>query len=1314
MNKKLITTIIATILMIGLASAEAPTDNLNIYFTFNHTGTTLPIDYGSDANDNSLVNSDSFTVGFASYTTGTGSDGGNEISLNGDMPDNDIFVTGTDTGLTMATGEDFSLCGIFEPQSTGADLMVFRQDSDTFNIFLDAGTWYAQLNGNYVDTGSYNHAYGSKEHICLIFDNTANTFSVYSNATYQSQKTGVSQEPTFTNKQIAFGARGQWNREYNGTIQHLRLWLNKSLTPTEITDTYNEDTGGEGEEEEPTNVTGNLVLDLSFNNITDCGNDDTGLHADFTTSGDANCIEDTTICKWFGCVNLTNDGGDYLSGISNFELGENLSVMFWVNPSQTPGQPSSQGYFDIGNSETSNYLYTEEGDYGISSKWNAETGLIDVNPGESHTTLANTWTHYAITYDGINFKIYKNKILIKESAQSHGTINYTTGSIIRAGIGKYNIDLIGLMDEFKIYNKTLNEQEITEAYDEQVSGTPLDYDIYIKNVTKSGDNLQYTIKNSGIYNITDTFSSRLYTDGSITCTNQTTGGLNTGEEITYSCPAPTWDTGVHTIRVVIDYLDEVSEGEGESNNAISFPYNTQPFPRLHPELNTAWIASNTDSPAYKAHNSLKNFASEDFDPGWTAVNVDPRGKKGWENALSCYFTGYVSTSGQDECGRAINHLEGWLNGTISANDYAEATVQSTHEIASLALTFDIMYNNLTQTQRDVYASSMVDICTELYKTTSINLQNDEEELFPGNGKGFGSGFGYPCWTVSGLVDSNPGIIAIPPGGLEQFSINDGWVNRIKWYLQGSQGDRSAEGITYNNYGLYHTPLMAKAIIDSNYTTINDSDTDGLLIGMSNYLLDFNNFGTNIGDRNQKAKFYSFGDSHPYDELGEINQVGASLYTTLGVLSNNQTIKDIAYTTRNLLATRDGTITANRQPTLDIWFYPLLATSATNLTAQEMTEAIGTGTIGRTWDYLYLRNNRTYIDDTVIIIDGGDKPAWGHSQAEFSLYVYAMGENWLDYGAVPFDDDIRSEYWQNTLSLKDDDGAYYWADAYSAPLNQPYGGATTAYRTEYPNAEFMPDYSRGSINDTFILTNEEGFGGGTRMFQKYLYNATGLVERRIIAYEDFIIEAYILNRTETGFASMSFLNYLELYPGTTSETNLSYTHGTKTYEVSVLHSTTPLTLSGGDTGKLAGDEKTSYGGFNVTYQRYEYSTENADEEVFIFLHHWYDGTSEEYTIINEGGQYGISTQGNNATITLDDTEWYYISTTGATPPEEPEEPPAEETSTEDTCNTVSNAITPPLLIISIIVGLLLILGVIDTMIAGLIIAPIVLTIATACI
>jgi len=981
-----------------------------------------------------------------------------------------------------------------------------------------------------------------------------------------------------------------------------------------------------------------LVVNLTFDDAGDCGYDDSGRHS-FTAQGSADCIVDRTICKWYGCADLTTNGGDYFSDVSNFTLTDDLTIGFWFMPTQST-TIESQAFYELGTDLADDYLYAEEGDYGMSVRWNAALDEVGANAGSSKSSSTNLWSHYVATYNGSHYVLYKNGALIDEQAQSYGNLNYSDGGDFNVGLAIFGIDVIGYMDEFFGYNESLSLSEVLAIYNLQKEGTPPELDLIVVNHTLTDAmNSMYdfsivnnTLNESGVFNTFYTiknigntsagaFNTTVRINDSIICKNLT-NSLAPFTTVTYECNIPK-SVGFMRGVITVDSDHAINEsdydGGNDTNNNQSLYIDFREHPKIIPSMDLAYLKSPGDNPAKDAYDFLVNFVSEDFNPGWTADNVDPRGKKGYENAISCFLSSY--SLADNACTRARNHLEGWIN---TVDDWADGSVQSLHELEWVAKTYDVMFKNLTQAEAESYALNMSQICLSVYGKGNVRPDSDAPTVSAGNGKGFGSGMAYPCSVGLGEYSDNPSNIYPSSDSAFSFSTIDEWYSRIDRHIKGNlELSGFSEGVLYWNYATYH--IMGLLWYDSQVSIANISATNQEnLCGRSKdaiyYYLD-NTYDGNVlrGDLSSNARWITFGDTHSYDEVGEMDITGASMVSGFGLVCEEADITNAMFTVRNVMYDRADR-TAYERPLESLYYYKTLEDSATNLTDEQMT-SLYYYEVENAWDKYVLRDGYSYKNDTVIFFEGGDKPGFGHPNAEFELVVYALGEPFLDVPQVPFEDDVRTERWHNTISLSNSTAPGYTEDAYDPPLNQPYGGASNPLLSIYPNGDYMPDTRRGILQNYYGLPS---LVGGAEMLQPY-NGTTEDVTRRILVYDDMILDYFDYTRSSSGYVQFNWLNIYDEFSPTIESDSIEWNRlGTnKNYNLSVLDTDVGLTIEGGNSSVLASSQKTGSANLDVYYGHYRFYNTNTEGGKTIFLHHWYEG-SDGTTIakISSGNDVGV--------------------------------------------------------------------------------------------
>jgi hypothetical protein len=198
-------------------------------------------------------------------------------------------------------------------------------------------------------------------------------------------------------------------------------------------------------------------------------NAQTPIH-EFNFNGNLNCV--TNKSKFYGVVSYITDRegkanrainlkNNSLDAIINDLPLENSprTVSIWVkfNNITTPnyiwgyGSPQNNGYYGLlQQGTTSQYASLNL------ASWGAGNDRIITTP-----ISVNTWYNYTTTFDGFTSRIYRNGVLL----DSYNNPNRNTlGSIFK--IGKINslISIDADVDDLKIYDVSLSEDQIMELY----------------------------------------------------------------------------------------------------------------------------------------------------------------------------------------------------------------------------------------------------------------------------------------------------------------------------------------------------------------------------------------------------------------------------------------------------------------------------------------------------------------------------------------------------------------------------------------------------------------------------------------------------------------------------------------------------------------------------------------------------------------------------------------------------------------------------------------------------------------------------------
>lgn len=264
MNYKIWLIGIVIMLIIASSSLAIQETGLELYFPMNQSGTDLPVDYAGSY-DNSLTVVGTFANNYK-YVTIQG-----YSMLNVSATDTSGLTTGTDTGLTLASGESYSVCFlsyVYNKTPSANEYVVRLGTADNFGVArTTAGDWHMLIGGNFKAFHYSQNAF-TLEHICMTFNNSVNTVKTYVNASYKGQDTGASDDISFTNTGLNIGHR-DFGNFFKGAIGQLRVWYGTVLTQDEVTAVYELDTGATSEESSSEQQIDldimNVVYDLPFN-----------------------------------------------------------------------------------------------------------------------------------------------------------------------------------------------------------------------------------------------------------------------------------------------------------------------------------------------------------------------------------------------------------------------------------------------------------------------------------------------------------------------------------------------------------------------------------------------------------------------------------------------------------------------------------------------------------------------------------------------------------------------------------------------------------------------------------------------------------------------------------------------------------------------------------------------------------------------------------------------------------------------------------------------------------------------------------------
>lgn len=983
-----------------------------------------------------------------------------------------------------------------------------------------------------------------------------------------------------------------------------------------------------------------VAINLTFDDESNPWKDYGPYNHTFTnTSGLSWCDRD--ISKWYGgaCNNDSSNNG-YLTTTADFNIeNEGFGFEFWVKHDSAPSGGVRPGYF--WSHTAGDGLSGGEDNQGFNIFWYNSTGSKISNfYSYANPTPDSVWTYYAFSYNSTtcDWTWYQNENVATRSGCLDTNIN-TSGLAFDILRGKYwgsGADYV--LDEFIFYNSStgLSSDYFLNSYNTKLAGTPPDLDLYIDSVkyalpfnwstefntlTKGGTMpINFTIINAGVINNSNDFNYNMVIEGSSICSG--TEQLNTEESITISCDWTT-STGIKNGYIEIDTNNNNSEDVEDNNNlTIYIPFLDKPY--FHFNL-SEW----NDVIVPYANDSSNQVANDDytwtsyggcsaFNPGYDGDNVDPYGKYARTCAMSCLVNDYDGYG----CSQALVHLEGWSNRTVTSYD----NVQNIHELIHVGIAYDIMFPNLTQEQALTWGSRFEDICQQI--TNLPNTRPDLEStdaINGGNGQGFSSGFAGFCYSILGMDTENPTVMHDYTQQYYGGNLLDSWKNREIGFIRSYKNDTNAlyeEGNAYMIYALYH--FIDNAYYHQRNGLLDYGPYQNALNSMARewvtQTLDFTYNGDTIrNDRGRYMRMIQRGDSRSYVHPSDGSILNCAVITLSGLASNEADIK------KSILYIRNQTNDVGDCDTVDgfadLYLYGILANQVGNDVPSTVNGLIGALSHDQANDIVTYRTGYSYVNDTVIQIDGGEERMNGHSVAS-GYYLYALGEPFLDYPQVPYEDDVRAETWTNGISLQNDtqtvEGqySYYNSACYTAELNQYYGMSdcpAPSFSADYPDYRVLPANLSGEVlgvygsNDGRFLT--------TKVTRPY-YLSEGITEY-FVKIDNYLIKHTIVEGVTQGEGI--YHNFLSLNPefnftNTGTSFTLQRTGTDKKLDVDVIYTNETITLDENPTtvnvcfGKT--DCTSSYRS-NQTYRRSYYYTP-ATSLSLITSNYWYEGTPNKDT------------------------------------------------------------------------------------------------------
>jgi hypothetical protein len=291
-----------------------------------------------------------------------------------------------------------------------------------------------------VTDGEWHHLVGTRD---------ASGLKIYVNGILENQNSNCGTCNVTSSQNLLFGSYGAGGF-LDGLLDDVRIY-NRALSANEVAGLYSATSSSKMQSSTDSLVTSGLVGHWSFDDATVSGNavqDLTSNSNDGTVFGDSH-----PVAGKIGQAMMFDGSGDYIR-VSNIGFSSNsITVAFWAQIQRTNGLNYA---FDTNNERDSLLKWSDQNTSIV--QWGLSSSYPTFNQGDK----VNQWAHYALVANGINEFLYINGVKVSSIVQGEALINFED-----LWIGAYHgsgYSMLGLLDDFRIYNRALADEEITQLY----------------------------------------------------------------------------------------------------------------------------------------------------------------------------------------------------------------------------------------------------------------------------------------------------------------------------------------------------------------------------------------------------------------------------------------------------------------------------------------------------------------------------------------------------------------------------------------------------------------------------------------------------------------------------------------------------------------------------------------------------------------------------------------------------------------------------------------------------------------------------------
>ncbi|GIV28724.1 MAG: hypothetical protein KatS3mg027_2538 [Bacteroidia bacterium] len=325
-----------------------------------------------------------------------------------------------------------------------------------FDILLDNGStlvghFYSA--GNDTTAGAPSYKQNEWNQAVLTYDGTK--VDVYLNGIYRNSKT--IDLNTSSSQVIIGGGKYAVYNYFQGYIDEVKVY-NYARSADQIKNDYNKGLNiSLGQSDPYASLSDGLVGWWKMDELSSATNfvDSSGNNNTLTSFSNAS----TTAGK-YGNSGIFDGVDDYMyiSNDSDFRIWGPISIALWVKPENI----TTEWTRFVDKNYSSGYSFTtgSSGSYDDLSFWHNNQEIIDTGP----VLKLNQWQHVAVTYDGKIAKIFLNGELV-DSKPYNGVASGNTSALYIGGTPTYPRDLDGQLDDVRIYNRGLSDDEIRRLYE---------------------------------------------------------------------------------------------------------------------------------------------------------------------------------------------------------------------------------------------------------------------------------------------------------------------------------------------------------------------------------------------------------------------------------------------------------------------------------------------------------------------------------------------------------------------------------------------------------------------------------------------------------------------------------------------------------------------------------------------------------------------------------------------------------------------------------------------------------------------------------